>query len=193
MLGLSNQQSKPQHFYNAFKLLKCNKVNAPNSHICKSTRSSSMKSVYTWQLSPPCYDLLKSEHSSQNVEVCGLLLFCELWMNRFMFTSSGGAGAVDTERRPDPGEQRPELPAAEDSFWTDPLLPHPADLPLHLREQKDGHHRQGVELVYNNMMCGCCFLCDVFVIQSCSFRVSVSVYYIIECRRLESLSDFSFM
>lgn len=111
----------------------------------------------------------------------------------FIFTSSGGAGAVDTERRPDPGEQRPELPAAEDSFWTDPLLPHPADLPLHLREQKDGHHRQGVELVYNNMMCGCCFLCDVFVIQSCSFRVSVSVYYIIECRRLESLSDLSFM
>lgn len=81
MLGLSNQQSKPQRFYNAFKLLKCNKVNAPNSHICKSTRSSSMKSVYTWQLSPPCYDLWKYEHSSQNVEVCGLLLFCELWMN----------------------------------------------------------------------------------------------------------------
>ena len=165
MLGLSNQQSKPQHFYNAFKLLKWLKAKAPNPHICKSTCSSSIKSVHTWQLSPPCYDLLKSEHSSQNVEVCGLLLFCELWKNSVyvIFTSSGGAGAVDTECRPDPGEQRPELPAAEDSFWTDPLLPHPADLPLHLREQKDGHHRQGVELVHNNMMCGCCFLCDVFV------------------------------
>ena len=123
------------------------------------------------------------------------VVFSKLWKNNIyvMFTSSGGAGAVDTECRPDPGEQRPELPAAEDSFWTDPLLPHPADLPLHLWEQKDGHHRQGVELVYNNMMCGCCFLCDVFVTQSCPFRVSVSVCYIIERRRLKSLSDLSFM
>ena len=45
---------------------------------------------------------------------------------------SGGAGAVDRECRPDPGEQRPELSAAEDSFWTDPLLLHPADIPIHL-------------------------------------------------------------
>lgn len=51
---------------------------------------------------------------------------------------------MDGERRPDPGEQRPDLPAAEDSFRTDPLLLHPADLPIHLREQKDGHNRQGV-------------------------------------------------
>lgn len=58
----------------------------------------------------------------------------------------GGAGAVDPECRPDPGEQRPKLPAAEDSFWTDSLLLYPADFPLHLREQKDGHHRQGVLL-----------------------------------------------
>lgn len=79
----------------------------------------------------------------------------------FLMFSPGGAGAVDGERRPDPGEQRPDLPAAEDSFWTDSLLPHPADLPLHLREQKDGHHRQGV--YNNNMMCGRCFLCGVFV------------------------------
>ncbi len=81
--------------------------------------------------------------------------------------SSGGAGAVDRERWPDPGEQRPNLPAAEDSFWTDSLLLHPADLPLHLREQKDGHHRQGVELVYNNMMSGCSFLCGVLLAESC--------------------------
>lgn len=79
-----------------------------------------------------------------------LLNLCELWKNDIfiVMTSSGGACAVDSERRLDPGEQRPELPAAEDSFWTDSLLLHPADLPLHLREQKDGHHRQGVELVF---------------------------------------------
>lgn len=46
--------------------------------------------------------------------------------------SSGGTGAVDRKRRPDSGEQRPDLPAAEDSFRTDSVLPHPADLPLHL-------------------------------------------------------------
>lgn len=75
---------------------------------------------------------------------------------------------MDGERRPDPGEQRPDLPAAEDSFRTDPLLLHPADLPIHLREQKDGHNRQGVELVYNyNMMCGCCFLCGGLFAGSC--------------------------
>jgi len=56
---------------------------------------------------------------------------------------SGRSGAVDGERRPDPGEQRPDLPPAEDSVWTDSLLPHPADLPLHLGEQKDGHHCPG--------------------------------------------------
>lgn len=60
---------------------------------------------------------------------------------------SGGAGPVDRERRPDSGQQRPDLPPAEDSIWTDPLLSHPADLPLHLREQKDGHHCPGENLV----------------------------------------------
>lgn len=58
---------------------------------------------------------------------------------------SGGAGAVDGERRLDPGQQRLDLPAAEDSVRTDSLLPHPADLSLHVWEQKDGHHRQGVD------------------------------------------------
>lgn len=66
-------------------------------------------------------------------------------LKMFFIRSSGGAGALDAERRSHPGEQRPGLPAAEDSLGTDSLLPHPADLPLHLREQKDGHHRQGVE------------------------------------------------
>lgn len=50
---------------------------------------------------------------------------------------------MDGERRPDPGEPGPGLPAAEDAFWTDPVLLHPADLPLHVREQKDGHHSPG--------------------------------------------------
>lgn len=50
----------------------------------------------------------------------------------FFLLSAGGAGAMDRERGPHPGQQRPELPAAQDSFWTDPLLLHPANLPLHL-------------------------------------------------------------
>ena len=70
---------------------------------------------------------------------------------------SGGAGPVDGERRPDPGQQRPGLAAAEDSVRTDPLLLHPADLPLHLGEQKDGHHPQGVDRMYYIIMCG--FVC----------------------------------
>lgn len=45
---------------------------------------------------------------------------------------SGGASSLDSECWLDPGEQRPELPAAEDSIWTDSFFPHPADLPLHL-------------------------------------------------------------
>lgn len=83
----------------------------------------------------------------------------------FISFSSGGAGAVDRERRTDPGEQRPDLPAAEDSFRTDSLFLHPADLSFHLREQKDGHHRQGVDLFYNNMMCEFCVVScfNVFV------------------------------
>lgn len=49
-----------------------------------------------------------------------------------LLVSTGGAGSLDSECRPDPGEQRPELAAAEDSFWTDSLLLHPANLSLHL-------------------------------------------------------------
>lgn len=45
---------------------------------------------------------------------------------------SGGASSLDSECWLDPGEQRPELPAAEDAIWTDSFFPHPADLPLHL-------------------------------------------------------------
>lgn len=45
---------------------------------------------------------------------------------------SGRAGAVDSECWLDPGKQRPELPAAEDSIWTDTLLLHPSNLPLHI-------------------------------------------------------------
>ena len=55
----------------------------------------------------------------------------------------GGAGALDGQRGADPGEPGPGLPAAPDPLRADPHLPHPADLPLHLGEQEDGHHRQG--------------------------------------------------
>ena len=67
-------------------------------------------------------------------------------------SSSGGAGAVDGERRADSGEQGPDLPAAEDPSRTGPNLLHPADLPLHLREQEDGHHHQGMDVVTIHVM-----------------------------------------
>lgn len=53
---------------------------------------------------------------------------------------------MDGERGADPGQPGPDLSAAEDSIGSDPLLPHPADLPLHLGEQTDGHHRAGGNL-----------------------------------------------
>lgn len=52
----------------------------------------------------------------------------------------GVAGAVDWERRFDAGGKRPVLHAAADPYWPNPELHHPADIPLHLREQADGHH-----------------------------------------------------
>ncbi|CAG5956523.1 unnamed protein product [Menidia menidia] len=36
------------------------------------------------------------------------------------YQASSGPGPVDGERGPDPGQQRPGLPAAQDSLWTDP-------------------------------------------------------------------------
>lgn len=56
---------------------------------------------------------------------------------------SGGPGAVDRERGFDSGGQRPVLSAAEEPGGAHPQLHHPADLPLHLREQAHGHHRAG--------------------------------------------------
>lgn len=56
---------------------------------------------------------------------------------------SGGPGAVDRERGPDPGGQRPVLSTAQEPRGAHPQLHHPADLPLHLREQAHGHHRAG--------------------------------------------------
>lgn len=50
---------------------------------------------------------------------------------------------MDRERRPDAGQQRPGLRAAEDPQRPDPDLLHPADVPLHVREQADGGHRPG--------------------------------------------------
>lgn len=93
--------------------------------------------------------------------------------------SLGGAGAVDGECRPDPGEQRSDLSSAEDSLRTDPLLPHPADLPLHLREQKDGHHSPGV---YNNIVLMLLSVWSESVItvnhnaKICSFDLNVCIY-----------------
>lgn len=55
----------------------------------------------------------------------------------------GGPGAVDRERGLDAGGQRPVLHAAEDTGRPHPELHHPADLPLHLREQTHGNHRPG--------------------------------------------------
>lgn len=55
----------------------------------------------------------------------------------------GVAGAVDRECGADAGGQRPVLHATTDPYWPDPELHHPADIPLHLREQEDGHHRAG--------------------------------------------------
>lgn len=59
------------------------------------------------------------------------------------WSSAGGPGAVDRERRPHSGQQRPHVHAAEDPQRPDPDLLHPADLPLHVGEQADGGHRQG--------------------------------------------------
>lgn len=55
----------------------------------------------------------------------------------------GGPGAVDGERRPHPGQQRPRLHAAEDPQRPDPDLLHPADVPVHLGEQAHGGHHPG--------------------------------------------------
>lgn len=55
----------------------------------------------------------------------------------------GVAGAVDRECRADAGGQRPVLHATTDPYWPDTELHYPADIPLHLWEQEDGHHRAG--------------------------------------------------
>jgi hypothetical protein len=55
----------------------------------------------------------------------------------------GGSGAVDGKCGLNPGGARPVLHAAEDPWWPDPEFHHPADLPLHLREQAYGCHRAG--------------------------------------------------
>lgn len=100
----------------------------------------------------------------------------------FACRPSGRSGSLDGERRPDPGQQRPDLPAAEDSVRTDPLLQHPADLSLHLREQEDGHHRQGVDLTavswpcYHAASCVvslCCFFL-LFSQQLSVFNITVT-------------------
>lgn len=62
--------------------------------------------------------------------------------------SSGCAGAVDRECWAHSDQQRPHVHAAEDAWWPGPDLLHPADVPLHFREQADGHHRQGTSAAY---------------------------------------------
>lgn len=52
----------------------------------------------------------------------------------------GVAGAVDWECWSDTGGKRSVLHAAADPYWTNTELHHPADIPLHLWEQEDGHH-----------------------------------------------------
>lgn len=68
--------------------------------------------------------------------VCG-------WSPHHALLLSGGPGAMDRERGFDSGGQRPVLSAAEEPRGAHPQLHHPADLPLHLREQAHGHHRAG--------------------------------------------------
>ena len=55
----------------------------------------------------------------------------------------GGPGAVDRERGLDAGGPRPVFHAAEDPWRPDPELHHLAALPLYLRKQAHGHHREG--------------------------------------------------
>lgn len=55
----------------------------------------------------------------------------------------GVAGAVDRECRADAGGQRPVLHATTDPYWPNLELHYPADIPLHLWEQEDGHHSAG--------------------------------------------------
>lgn len=55
----------------------------------------------------------------------------------------GGPGPVDRKCGIDPGGPRPVLHAAEDPWRPDLESHHPAGFPLHLREQEDGHHREG--------------------------------------------------
>lgn len=61
----------------------------------------------------------------------------------FSVLAVGVAGAVDWECWAYPGGQRPVLHATTDTYWPNPELYHPADIPLHLWEQKDGHHSTG--------------------------------------------------
>lgn len=64
--------------------------------------------------------------------------------SRHSFTCCvGGSGALDWECGFDSGEQRPDVPPAEDPSRTHLDLLHPPDLPLHLWEQAHGHYCQG--------------------------------------------------
>ena len=66
-----------------------------------------------------------------------------LWEPHTSLVPTGGPGAVDRERRPHAGQQRPHVHAAADPQRPDPHLLHPADLPLHVGEQAHGGHCQG--------------------------------------------------
>lgn len=55
----------------------------------------------------------------------------------------GVAGAVDRECWADPGGEGPVLHATTDPYWPNPELHYPADIPLHLWEQENGHHSAG--------------------------------------------------
>ena len=51
---------------------------------------------------------------------------------------------MDRECRTHSGQQGPCFHAAEDPQWPGLELLHPTDVPLHLREQADGHHCQSM-------------------------------------------------
>lgn len=63
----------------------------------------------------------------------------------------GVPGALDRECWFDSCQQRSDIPPVKDPSWTHPDILHPPDLPLYLREQAHGHHRQGTSQNYTSL------------------------------------------
>lgn len=74
--------------------------------------------------------------------ICVYIYLClsDHQLKPFRVLSIGVAGAVDWKCWSDTGRERPVFYAATDPYWPNPELHHPADIPLHLWKQEDGHH-----------------------------------------------------